>query len=356
MAHSTPENVTPTVDSLTTAGATLKDTSVMATSPDAPTLPLEPSIDSRETTSVDITSETPEALSNVVSIASSSASEKSSPKADREPGEGRVIVVTSGKGGVGKTTASANVGTGLARLGYSVVLVDTDIGLRNLDILMGLENRIVYNLIDVIEGRCKLNQAMVKDKRMPNLSLLAAAQTRDKSALDEEKMQDLIGQLRKKVDFIIIDSPAGIEQGFQNAVTAADEAIVVVNPEMSSIRDADRIIGLLETRENVKHYKLIINRMRPAMVRSHDMMDIDDVLEILSIKLLGVVPEDPSIIVSTNRGEPIVLDEQSTAGQAYRNIARRVAGEDVPFLNLEEPQGIFERIKNLFRSSKVSAF
>ncbi|MFN8615047.1 MAG: septum site-determining protein MinD [Vampirovibrionales bacterium] len=281
---------------------------------------------------------------------------KSTPKPSQKEGEGRVIVVTSGKGGVGKTTASANVGTGLARLGYNVVLIDTDIGLRNLDILMGLENRIVYNVIDVIEGRCKLNQALVKDKRLPNLSLLAAAQTRDKSALDEEKMTDLIAQLRQKADFIIIDSPAGIEQGFQNAVVAADEAIVVCNPEMSSIRDADRIIGLLETRENVEHYKLIINRLRPSMVKTHDMMDIDDVLEILSIKLLGIVPEDPSIIVSTNRGEPIVLDEDSIAGQAYRNIARRVAGEDVPFINLDEPTGIFDRIKNLFKSAKAAAF
>ncbi len=272
------------------------------------------------------------------------------------PTKGRVVVVTSGKGGVGKTTASANVGTGLARLGYTVILVDTDIGLRNLDILMGLENRIVYNIIDVIEERCKLNQALVKDKRLPNLSLLPAAQTRDKSALNAEYMMKLVNEMREKADFVVIDSPAGIEQGFQNAVVAADEAIVVCNPEMSSIRDADRIIGLLEANDNVQTYKLIVNRVRPGMMKNNDMMDIDDVLDILNIKLLGIVPEDQDIIISTNRGEPIVSVDQSMAGQAYRNIARRVAGEDVPFLDLEAPTGFMDKMKNLFKVAKASVF
>lgn len=277
-------------------------------------------------------------------------------KSTKAKHDARVVVVTSGKGGVGKTTASANIGTGLARLGYSVVLIDTDIGLRNLDILMGLENRIVYNLIDVVEGRCKLAQALVKDKRLPNLSLLPAAQTRDKSALSEEQMASLIGELRTRADFVLVDSPAGIEQGFMNAVVAADEAIVVCNPEMSSIRDADRIIGLLETKENVGTYKLIINRVRPGMMKSNDMMDIDDVLDILNVKLLGMVPEDPDIIISTNRGEPIVTVDQSMAGQAYRNIARRVAGEEVPFINLDAPTSFLDKVKNIFRGNKASAF
>lgn len=267
---------------------------------------------------------------------------------------GRVIVVTSGKGGVGKTTASANVGTGLARMGYKVALIDTDIGLRNLDILMGLENRIVYNLIDVVEGRCKLNQALVKDKRLPNLALLPAAQTRDKSALTEPQMLEVCEQLKREMDFILIDSPAGIEQGFQNAVVAAREAIVVCTPEMSSVRDADRIIGLLETREEITNYKLVINRVRPGMIRSNDMMDIDDVLEILSIRLLGVVPEDPDIIISTNKGEPIALVEDSLAGQAYRNIARRISGEDVPFLDLDAPTSFIDRLKGFFRKTKTA--
>ncbi|MBK8191082.1 MAG: septum site-determining protein MinD [Vampirovibrionales bacterium] len=268
--------------------------------------------------------------------------------------EGRVIVVTSGKGGVGKTTASANVGAGLAKMGYKVALIDTDIGLRNLDILMGLENRIVYNLIDVVEGRCKLNQALVKDKRLPNLSLLPAAQTRDKSALTEPQMLEVCEQLKREVDFILIDSPAGIEQGFQNAVVAAREAIVVCTPEMSSVRDADRIIGLLETREEITNYKLVINRVRPGMIRSNDMMDIDDVLEILSIRLLGVVPEDADIIISTNKGEPIALVEESLAGQAYRNIARRISGEDVPFLDLDAPTSLMDRLKGFFRKAKTA--
>lgn len=266
--------------------------------------------------------------------------------------KGRVIVVTSGKGGVGKTTTTANIGTGLAKLGHKVVLVDTDIGLRNLDILMGLENRIVYNLIDVIEGRCKLTQAMVRDKRLPNLSLLPAAQTRDKSALSAEHMVSICEQLKEEADFIILDCPAGIEQGFQTATAAATEAIVVATPEMSAVRDADRVIGLLEAKENITNFKLVLNRVRAQMVRSNDMMDAADVLEILSIKLLGLIPEDQDIIVSTNKGEPIVNQEQSLAGQAYRNIARRISGEDVPFMNLDEPTTWIERLKHFFKRDK----
>jgi len=270
--------------------------------------------------------------------------------------KGRVIVITSGKGGVGKTTGSANIGTGLARMGFRVVLIDTDIGLRNLDILMGLENRIVYNIVDVVEDRCKLSQALVKDKRFPNLCLLAAAQTRDKSALSEVQMKALCADLQEDFDFILVDSPAGIEQGFQNAVAAATEAIVVCTPEMSSVRDADRIIGLLESREEITTYKLVVNRVRPALIRTNDMMDVDDVLEILSIKLLGIVPEDKDIIISTNKGEPIVLNDQSLAGTAYRNIARRVAGEDVPYMDLDEPTSWLDKVKGWFsRSSSKSA-
>lgn len=270
-------------------------------------------------------------------------------KAKKE--KGRTIVVTSGKGGVGKTTTTANIGAGLARMGYKVVLVDTDIGLRNLDLLMGLENRIVYNIVDVVEERCKLAQALVKDKRLPNMCLLPAAQTRDKSALNEEQVKIVIEQLSKDFDFILVDSPAGIEQGFQNATAGATEAIVVCTPEMSSVRDADRIIGLLEAKEEISNYKLVINRVRPGMIKTNDMMDVDDVLEILSIKLLGVIPEDQEIIVSTNKGEPIVNTEGSLAGQAYRNIARRVSGEDVPFMNLDVPSSWLEKLKGLFIKS-----
>lgn len=278
---------------------------------------------------------------------------KSTPKDPKNKSQAcRVIVVTSGKGGVGKTTSTANIGAGLARMGYKVALVDTDIGLRNLDILMGLENRIVYNVIDVVEDRCKLNQALVKDKRLPNLSLLPAAQTRDKSALDPAQMKDVIEQLKKECDFVLVDSPAGIEQGFQIAVAAATEAIVVATPEMSSVRDADRIIGLLETKDHIEHYKLVLNRVRPDMMRTNDMMDVDDVIEILSIKLLGLIPEDKDIIVSTNRGEPVVLWEGQKvpkATQAYRNIAGRIAGEDIPFMDFDVPETWMDKVKNLLR-------
>ncbi len=261
---------------------------------------------------------------------------------------GRVIVITSGKGGVGKTTTNANIGTALAKAGKKVVMIDTDLGLRNLDLLLGLENRIVYTIVDVVEERCKLKQALVKDKKNPNLCLLAAAQTRDKSAVTEEQLKDICEKLKKDFDFILVDCPAGIEQGFQNAVAGASEAIVVTTPEMSAVRDADRIIGLLESKEEIKSYKLLLNRVRPNLIKSNDMMSVDDVVEILSADLIGIIPEDTGIITSTNKGEPIVNDEKSLAGKAYNNVARRIIGEDVPFLDLEEPKGVMAKLKKFF--------
>ena len=261
---------------------------------------------------------------------------------------GRVIVITSGKGGVGKTTTNANIGTALARAGKKVVMVDTDLGLRNLDLLLGLENRIVYTIVDVVEERCKLKQALVKDKKNPNLCLLAAAQTRDKSAVTEEQLKNICDELKEQFDFVLVDCPAGIEQGFQNAVAGATEAIVVTTPEMSAVRDADRIIGLLEAKEEIKSYKLLINRYRPNMAASKDMMSKDDVVEILSAELLGIIPEDTGIITSTNKGEPIVNDDNSLAGRAYRNVAQRIIGEDVPIIDFEEEAKFSNKIKKFF--------
>ena len=265
---------------------------------------------------------------------------------------GSVIVITSGKGGVGKTTTYANIGTALAKDGSKVVLIDTDIGLRNLDLLLGLENRIVYTIVDVVEERCKLKQALVKDKKNPNLCLLAAAQTRDKSAVTEEQLKDICEQLKEEFDYILVDCPAGIEQGFQNAVAGANEAIVVTTPEMSAVRDADRIIGLLEAKEEVKKYRLLVNRVRPNLVKTNDMMSVDDVVGILSAELIGVIPEDTGIITSTNKGEPIVNNEKSLAGQAYMNVARRIKGEEVPLLDIDQPTTFFGKVKK-FLSKKV---
>lgn len=258
---------------------------------------------------------------------------------------GRVIVVTSGKGGVGKTTTNANIGTALAREGKKVVMIDTDLGLRNLDLLLGLENRIVYTIVDVVEKRCKLKQALVKDKKNPNLCLLAAAQTRDKSAVTQEQLKEICEELQKDFDFVLVDCPAGIEQGFQNAVAGASEAIVVTTPEMSAVRDADRIIGLLEAKEEIKSYRLLINRVRPNLIKSNDMMSVDDVVEILSAKLIGIIPEDTGIITSTNKGEPIVNDEKSLAGRAYKNVAQRIMGNEVPYLDLEAETSVVARFK-----------
>ncbi len=266
---------------------------------------------------------------------------------------GRVIVITSGKGGVGKTTTSANIGTALAKSGYKVVLIDTDLGLRNLDLLLGLENRIVYTIVDVIEERCKLKQALVKDKKNPNLQLLAAAQTRDKTAVNAEQLKEICDILKEENDFVLVDCPAGIEQGFQNAVAGASEAIVVTTPEMSAIRDADRIIGLLATKEEITSVKLLLNRVRPNLIKSNEMMSVDDVVGILEIPLIGIIPEDTGIITSTNKGEPIVNDEEAMAGKAYRNVAERILGEEVPFLNLDEPRGIIAKLKSAISKLKV---
>ncbi len=260
-----------------------------------------------------------------------------------------VIVVTSGKGGVGKTTTSANVGTGLAKLNKKVVLIDTDIGLRNLDVIMGLENRIVYNLVDVIEGNCRAKQALIKDKRYPNLFLLPSAQTRDKTSVTPEQMKKLTDELREEFDYIILDCPAGIEQGFKNAIAGADRALVVTTPEVSAIRDADRIIGLLEANE-MKRTDLIVNRVRMDMVQRGDMMSIDDVVEILAIDLIGAVPDDENIVISANQGEPLVGSD-ALAGQAYYNICRRIMGEDVPLLDLSNKSSVWSKIVNIFKRS-----
>ncbi len=260
---------------------------------------------------------------------------------------GEVIVITSGKGGVGKTTTTANVGSGLAMLGKKVVLIDTDIGLRNLDVVLGLENRIVYNLVDVIEQNCKIKQALIKDKRYDTLYLLPSAQTRDKDAVSPEQMEELTNELRNEFDYILLDCPAGIEQGFKNAIAGADRAIVVTTPEVSAVRDADRIIGLLEANE-IKKTELIVNRLRMDMVKRGDMMSSEDVLDILAISLLGVVPDDENIVISTNTGEPLV-GSASLAGQAYMNVCKRIIGEEVPFLDLESKKGILARLGDLFR-------
>jgi septum site-determining protein MinD len=260
---------------------------------------------------------------------------------------GEVIVITSGKGGVGKTTTTANIGAGLSLEGKSVVVVDADIGLRNLDVVMGLENRIVYDLVDVVDGVCRLRQALIKDKRYSNLYLLPAAQTKDKNAVTPQQMQQLTTELSKEFDYVIVDCPAGIEQGFKNAIAGANKAIVVTTPEVSAVRDADRIIGLLEA-NGLKNPQLIINRLRIDMVKRGDMMNIDDMIDILAIELIGVVPDDEHIVVSTNRGEPAVSDNESIAGQAYRNIVKRILGEDVPFMDLETDQGFITKIAKMF--------
>lgn len=259
---------------------------------------------------------------------------------------GEVIVITSGKGGVGKTTTTANIGTGLALKNKSVVLIDADIGLRNLDVVMGLENRIVYDIVDVVEGRCRTKQALIKDKRYNGLYIIPAAQTRDKNAVSPEQMKKLTAELKKEFDYILIDCPAGIEQGFKNAVAGADKAIVVTTPEVSAVRDADRIIGLLEAND-IKEPQLIVNRIRPQMIKKGDMMTVDDILDILAIGLIGIVPDDENIIISTNRGEPAVADEKSKAGQAYRNITSRIMGDKVPIMEIEEP-GFMAKVKKFF--------
>jgi septum site-determining protein MinD len=259
----------------------------------------------------------------------------------------RVITITSGKGGVGKTTTTANLGTALAMRGSRVVVIDADIGLRNLDVVMGLENRIVYDLVDVVEGRARLRQALIKDKRLPELCLLPAAQTRDKDAVSPDQMVDLTNQLRGEFDFILIDSPAGIEGGFRNAIAGADEVVIVTTPEVSAVRDADRIVGLVEAAEKGPP-SLIVNRIKTRLVSRGEMLSVDDVLELLAINLVGIVPDDETIVTATNRGEAAVYDQTSLAGRAFLNIARRILGEEVPFLALQDQPGVLERLMGMF--------
>ena len=260
---------------------------------------------------------------------------------------GEVIVITSGKGGVGKTTTTANLGAGLSGFDKKVVVVDTDLGLRNLDVVMGLENLIVYNLVDVIEGTCRLKQALIRDKRYENLYLLPSAQTKDKSAISPGQMKKLTSQLKEEFDYVLLDCPAGIEQGFQNAIAGADRAIVVTTPEVSAIRDADRIIGLLE-KQQLKKMSLIINRIRMDMVRKGDMMSVDDVTEILSLPLIGAIPDDERVVIGTNQGEPVVGSD-SKAGQAYQNICKRIMGVEVPFLDMNRDGGLLFKLSHLFK-------
>lgn len=262
-----------------------------------------------------------------------------------------VIVVTSGKGGVGKTTTTANIGAGLSLLGKRVVVIDADIGLRNLDVVLGLENRIVYDIVDIVEQKCEVKKGMIKDKRFENLFLIPAAQTRDKTAVSPAQMIALTDSLRENFDYIIIDCPAGIEQGFKNAVAGADRAFVVTTPEVSAVRDADRIIGLLSA-EGIHDPKLIVNRIRPDMVKKGDMMNIDDMIDILAIDLLGVVPDDEAIVISTNRGEPVVSNEKAPSGKAYRNICQRIDGQEVPLMDLYHNQENFiSKLLSIFKRS-----
>lgn len=261
----------------------------------------------------------------------------------------KVITITSGKGGVGKTTTTTNIAVALAAANQKVVCIDGDIGLRNLDVVLGLENRIVYDLVDVVEGRCRLRQAMIRDKRLPELYLIPAAQTRDKNAVSPSDMVRLCDELRPEVDWILIDSPAGIERGFRNAIAPADQILVVTNPEVSAVRDADRIIGLIEAEEKGPA-KLVLNRVNSILVKRGDMLNAQDVLDLLAIELIGVVPEDEAVVVSTNRGQPVALDGKSKAGTAFQNIARRLQGEQVPFMTLDDKDDFFSRLSKVFRS------
>lgn len=261
---------------------------------------------------------------------------------------GEVIVITSGKGGVGKTTTTANLGSALALAGKRVALVDTDIGLRNLDVVMGLENRIVYDIVDVVEERCKLRQALIKDKRFNELFLLPAAQTRDKSAVNEEQMKVLTDKLRSEFDYVLIDCPAGIEQGFKNAIAGADRALVVTTAEISAIRDADRIIGLLDSSQ-IKNPELIINRIRPNMIKKGEMMDVEDIVELLSIDLIGVIPDDEYIITQTNKGEPAVSNKKSPSGRGYMEIAQRLMGENIAITIPGRNEGFFSKVFGVFK-------
>ena len=259
---------------------------------------------------------------------------------------GEVIVITSGKGGVGKTTTTANIGIGLSSAGKKVLVIDTDLGLRNLDVVLGLENRIVYNLVDVIESKCRLKQAVIKDTRFENLYLLPSAQTKDKTSVSPEQMKKLTSELKEEFDYILLDCPAGIEQGFKNAVAGADRALVVTTPEVSAIRDADRIIGLLKE-YRLNRVQLIVNRLRYDMIRRGDMMSVDDVVDILNLELIGTIPDDESVVISTNQGEPLV-GSNTMAGQAYRDICQRILGNNVPVITYKCKRGVRYRLQNLF--------
>ena len=268
------------------------------------------------------------------------------PAASPVPQLGRAIVITSGKGGVGKTTTTANIGAALAAGGRRVVLVDADVGLRNLDIVLGLESRVKAHLLDVLEEKSTLDEALIRDKRSGNLYLLAAAQTREKEDVVTAQMVALIEELRARFEFVLIDCPAGIEMGFKNAVAGAQHAIVVCTPEVSAVRDADRVVGLLP---NHWRPELIINRLRPQLVKKGKMLSVGDINGILRLPLLGVIAEEPGVVVASNRGEPLALDPASQAGAAYRAIAARLAGEDVPAPMVPAPAGgIFARLSALF--------
>ena len=258
-----------------------------------------------------------------------------------------IIVITSGKGGVGKTTVTANLGLGLAKLNKKVVVVDTDIGLRNLDVVLGLENRIIYSLIDVIEGTCPMKQGLIRDKRCENLFLLPSAQTKDKTAVTPEQMIKLTRDLSEEFDYILLDCPAGIEQGFKNAIAGANRAIVVTTPEASAIRDADRIIGLLQANE-MPEIHLLINRLRMDMIRRGEMMSVEDVTEILAVDLIGAVPDDEAVVIATNQGEPL-CGQDSLSGQAFSNICRRITGEEIPLLDFQVKKGMWKRLSGMFR-------
>ena len=264
--------------------------------------------------------------------------------------EGRVIVVTSGKGGVGKTTTTANLGMSIARLGYRVVLIDSDIGLRNLDLLLGLENRVLYTALDILEGNCRLDQALIRDKRLKNLALLAISKNRQKYNVTRKNMQNLVESLKQLgFQFILLDCPAGIDVGFINAISSAQEAIIVTTPEITAIRDADRVAGLLEA-NGVYNAKLLVNRVRPDMIEKNDMMSVPDVQEMLGIPLLGAIPEDTNVIISTNRGEPLVLNKKLTiSGIAFENAARRLIGKQDYFIDISEPsKNLFQNLQEFF--------
>jgi len=268
---------------------------------------------------------------------------------------GQIITVTSGKGGVGKSTTTANISSALAKNGKKVIAIDFDIGLRNLDMILGLENRIVYDVVDVMEGNCNLAQAIIKDKRTPNLHFIPASQTKDKNILSKEKVEKLLNSLREEFDYVIVDSPAGIESGFEHSIFLADRAIVVTTPEISAVRDADRVIGIIDAKsqkaidgqEVEKH--IIVNRLKPELVEKGDMLSVEDVLHILSLPLIGVVPDTEEIVSSTNLGEPIIHNEKSVAGEAFRRIAKRIEGEDVPLVDLDINKGFFAKLKGIFK-------